>query len=790
MRDQTEQAVTGWGGEPFSGGYAGLHELADREFTGAVSAGATWAFLLNGKVVKVVDGTIEAFEGASGTAYAAPDPALPLLYAMQEEGGDVRAQYYTNDTPLSEVDGTLSSGGFTGYIELSENVLSGDYYVVYYGGKSMSVAYVGNSRNLVAGDEAFERADDEVGIYEVREVPISIVDVPEPEADAAGAAGAGRTDPADASDPTDPTDTTDDDSPTGAAGTAGAAGAAGGAGAGVSFDGEEAGETDPGEADAVGAGETAGTTDAADAGGRDPLASEGTPSDGEDPGTGAESDTATARSGDVESSPGAPGETPAEPSEAADADSADDTTPAGTGGTTGTAGAAGTSGPADTAERSASSDAAGGPGGAGSAGRNGVRTPPDENPFAEEAEWREATSIPALDPKESAPPTDASESSGRSGGAAAKSRDPRGASDAPSDGSSGGSSATPPSPERRAAGRASRSRAGADESTDGEAAELRERLESVRAERDEAERLREETADERDRYREEATRLGQRVEELEAEVDRLEAELADARAAGGAGGAAAGAAGGAAGGEPIPAERALRETNLFIRYDTKSGGTLEKAHAGDATREEVNGNLRIEHHTRFDAETATVDGRPFEAFLHDTIEFGFVDWVVGDLLYEIGETGNQNALGDLFDAIPKVDRAELDGEVTLSYEEEGEEQRERETFDVVFRDRMGNPLLVADVNDSRDPATEEMMVSLLERANRLKESSDTLGGAFSVTASYFDPGALETATDATGGGLFSRGKQRSFVRLSRKRGYHLGLVETREGNFHLNVPEL
>jgi prefoldin subunit 5 len=311
---------------------------------------------------------------------------------------------------------------------------------------------------------------------------------------------------------------------------------------------------------------------------------------------------------------------------------------------------------------------------------------------------------------------------------------------------------------------------------------LRERIEAIREARDEAERARDELAEERDRYREEAERLKGRVEELEAEVDRLESELDELSAAGDVGTAAAGPS--------LTPERALRETNLFVRYRSKSGGTLEKAHAGEATRSDVNDNLRIEHHTRFESEAATVEGRPFDEFLADTIEYGFVRWVVADLLYEIGETGNGDALADLFDAIPEIDRAELHGEVSLDYEEDGEERREQETFDVVFRDRMGNPLLVANVNDSREPTTGEAMESLVERSERLKESNESLGGAVAVTASYFDPDALETAQDATGGGLFSRGKKLSYVRLSRKRGYHLCLVETREGNFHLNVPEL
>ena len=53
-----------------------------------------------------------------------------------------------------------------------------------------------------------------------------------------------------------------------------------------------------------------------------------------------------------------------------------------------------------------------------------------------------------------------------------------------------------------------------------------------------------------------------------------------------------------------------------------------------------------------------------------------------------------------------------------------------------------------------------------------------------------DPDALETATEATGGGILSRDKRESFVRLSRKDGFHLCLVESRDGDFHFSVPDL
>ncbi len=196
MDSEIVDAVIDWDSAPFSGGYKGLQELADGEFSGAITEGTAWAFMLNGRVIGIEAGSMSSFERADGTAYTAPTPALPLLYAMQMRG-EKQTQYYTNEKPISEADTTLSSGGFTGYIELSENVLSGDYYTVYYGGKSMSVAFVGNSRKLLTDEEAFERADDEVGIYTVYAADLEVIDIPE---------RAGSSKPADE----EATETTDD----------------------------------------------------------------------------------------------------------------------------------------------------------------------------------------------------------------------------------------------------------------------------------------------------------------------------------------------------------------------------------------------------------------------------------------------------------------------------------------------------------------------------------------------------------------------------------------------------
>ena len=121
---------------------------------------------------------------------------------------------------------------------------------------------------------------------------------------------------------------------------------------------------------------------------------------------------------------------------------------------------------------------------------------------------------------------------------------------------------------------------------------------------------------------------------------------------------------------------------------------------------------------------------------------------------------------------------------------DGQETQTTETFDVVFRERMGDPLLVANINDSREGASDAMMGRLITAAERVGQTSDQFAAAFLVTESFFEPAALETVAEATRGGILSRDKRKSFVNLSRKRGYHLCLVEARNQNFHLEVPEL
>jgi hypothetical protein len=126
----------------------------------------------------------------------APESPVAMLMAMQAPDSDVRARCFTNDKPINEATAELSNVGSTGYVALSENVLSGHYYLVFQAGTSSSVAWVGSSRRLVTGDEAFDRAEEEVGIYEVHDVGLEVVDIPGTSAaETSAASGSDEADP-------------------------------------------------------------------------------------------------------------------------------------------------------------------------------------------------------------------------------------------------------------------------------------------------------------------------------------------------------------------------------------------------------------------------------------------------------------------------------------------------------------------------------------------------------------------------------------------------------------------
>lgn len=818
MSTRTVERVDGWESVPFDGGFAGLRDLAGQEFSGAVVAGPTRLFMLNGTVVGVLDGSIEDFEDASGTARQSPHEALPLLAVMQERADEVKAQYYTEDTALAEVDTTLSDGNFTGFIELSENVLSGDYYTVYHQGRSMSVAWVGNSDNLLTDDEAFETANDEVGIYEVMPVDIEPIEIPEPAEDDEQSAdpAAADADPLDAADetavadePVDddaadsaPADATESDEPTSRDDATGDQAETPPVGD-IGTDGpDDADQTQP---------KSESTRDRGPASGGPP----GSKAAGATPGRSRRGSESDDRPGE-DSQPAADGaatgtdtETPPEPDHTAperDAGETEPTHPATDQSQTQEAQQASAGSSSTQSEPAASTDRRGEP----TDPKPGQNT--DSRPSQAQPETAAATptpeagsgtdletrSVPSLDPDKSGgvqesttagvSPTQAP-SPGRQQASTPRRDQPARDDSTPSTGSGVQGPApaqeSPSTPEQDSQAdtppTADQPRPPADEDPSprgGERvaeleSELEQRAETVSELESELTELEETNRDLRD----ERDRLESELADARAEIDRLEEQLDEQTDTAG-------------GGDRLGVGEAINGTNLFVRYDSKGKATLEEARDGEAGREDVEANLRLEYHTQFEAEGATVNGTPFEEFLEDSIQYRFVNWLIRNLLYEIRDTGHAGAMKDLYEALPAIDRAELNGNVTVTYTEDGQENRSQERFDVVVRDRMGNPLVVANINDSREPASEGQMSDLVRNAERVGNASGSFASAFLVTSSFFEPGALETAEEATSSGLFNRDKRKSFVNLSRKEGFHLCLLEARNQEFHLAVPEL
>jgi hypothetical protein len=787
MDVRTVADVEGWESRPFGGGYDGLHDLARGEFTGCVVAGNTYLFMVRGRVVGVFDYTepsvgdptaepapIERFEDADGTAHEAPEDALALLYAMVASGGETRGRYYSNDTPLEEVDRTLQDGGFTGYLELSENVLSGDYYLVYHGGRRRSVAFVGQSRRLKGDEDAFDLAADEVGIYEVTAVPLSPVEIP-------GSPGSGAAVAPDAG----PTPTGGDDEPDGTTPDADSESGSGAFGPEDPANEPDAGDTGSGAPDAEGRtadaeGEATATgsefdidldaamrprsagrraederddgPDELDAGDTAGGAGSVGPTDENDPEPSGGSPTSPF--GEVMAEEGDPGDTEGV---APDADTSDDP---------------GVSGPAtpddgedeigddDDATDAAEDDGEPTVRSAVTAVRDdetigpGEATPEDVEAATAAAEAEiedEAPTEAEADPAE--PASSAAGGGSGSTGAATAAVDLDDARVVPSVDPARTERAPPEAADERVidgetvAGLRSELSARADRIE-----ELRERLEAVERERDDLRA-------ERDDLAERVSKLEERLAESGA------APLENTR--------------------ELSAAEALSGTSVLVRYRSKSEPTLAEAHDGRADRDELAANLVLEPHATFDTEDVSVSGRTFGAFLEETQGYGFLRWLVGEFPFEIRDTGNVTSLETLYEALPELDRVEFDAAVTL----EGAD-RETARFDLVGRDRRGSPLLVAHLEDDRAPTNAATMGEFLTDATAAAESHESLVAAFAVTASYFEPEALTTAEDAAGGSLLSRSKRKSFVKTSRKGGYHLCLVEDREESFYLSVPEL
>ncbi|PNW65640.1 UNVERIFIED_CONTAM: hypothetical protein BEN50_21820 [Euhalothece sp. KZN 001] len=648
MEVPVEETIDLWEDRPVETGPAGLMQLQTEEFDGLVEDGSGLrAFYVRGRVVHLEGGSVDELAEGSLTASRADNAGVAMLAAMRTLAPEARARYYTHKTPLNAVDDTLRSGGFTGYVCLAEQVVSGAYFLVYHNGKRMPVAYVGAALRTVTGQDAYELAVDEVGIYEVfpTEVEVRRVD-----ADAA--------------------------------------------------------PTDVGPA------------------------------------------TATAESPQIDLQLDMTDASGAPQAGASDA----------------MAGAERSSAPADVSSSTAPSaqttpetavDGSGTPDGA--LEQSSTETPVEQADPPEASIEQSSTDAPVEQPGSTYGPQDSQ----------------------------------PPSVQRPVNEAVTSHLQGRLMALEERRRELeRERNELMRevarvettVEEREA-RITEITAEYESRIDEQADTIDaqqRQIEALQTEVATLEETVTQQQAR--------------LDGEDIAetqeltARAAFEQTNLFIRYRNKAGPSLRDFRMQNAAISKVRENLAVEYHTHFDAPTTTIEGESFEEYLHGATEYQFIHWVTGDLLALIEATGNRGAMGPLFEAVTAIDRVELYGTVSASVA--GEEEPISRPFDIIARNQVGDPLLVADVNTTPTATTRAMTESMTEKLADLAPAIADIAAGFYVTESFYDPGALQVIADQISGGIIPRTNKRSYVRLGRGRGFHLCLTERRGEQFYLNVPDL
>lgn len=177
MDEWSLERVKTWDATSFDEESGGVANLARSGFSGVIDVDSSWLFMVDGEIVGPDDVQEDSLEG-SGTAYRAPDPGLPLQFSMQDSEEQLE-RGYTEEESFDSVHQRLSNDSFSGYLKLSEYVLSGDYYVVYHDGDTYPFAFVGGVERLHTGDTALTLANDEVGIFEVNQVDLGVTPFPE-----------------------------------------------------------------------------------------------------------------------------------------------------------------------------------------------------------------------------------------------------------------------------------------------------------------------------------------------------------------------------------------------------------------------------------------------------------------------------------------------------------------------------------------------------------------------------------------------------------------------------------
>jgi len=742
----TKSLIAEWETVPITDGYRGLVTLVEREFNGVITNGNAGIFLLSGNIIGIIDAELEDFEAVSLTAARSPDRGLPLLAVMKEADVDPTAQYYTNEQPLAEAMDTLEESGFTGYIELSENVLSGDYYTIFHGGKSTHVAFVGAGGRLMTGEDAYDQAIDEVGIYAVHQTPVDIIELPES---------------------VTAVKSNNDDNPT-----------------------ER--EVDDRSAKRSSTVSHQKSTNTSDRGGDDDADAEAqrngndTPKGQAAPGTNSSTPVKTA-DGDsqegieqIDPDPETETETETETEEwQENPDAWQNPSQLGNNGTEDTTQTADSDIEANEIERVQSSNDESLENGEIDADEDKTASSPaiDETDMTPVGESPEPAEQRPTDARAQDPLLSSEESTQQTVPRASQSQE----NEPTSPVKRTSTSTAPPEDSIPEAENDTIDSSGPSKEVDplaverlrGRLSAFEERLSVMTEQRDELRRRCDTLSNTNQTLRDRIDSLEAKREELSRENDELQTELSAVKEV-------------SSNRESLSPMKALSQTSLFIRYDNQKATTLSHIEQDSGSVEDLRENISIEYHTEFDIDEVEIEGELYEPFLHGTAAFGFVRWLVTDVPFQIMETNHIAELGGIFNKLDDIDRVGCREMVQV----ESVDSSFEGTFDLVLRNTVGEPLFVADIHSSRQPTAAPRVQTMVEKATQVGKINPTLSGAFLITQSFFEPAALRAATEATTNGLFSWSGRRSYRKLTRKNGFHLSLVERRDESFHFDLPDI
>ena len=232
--------------------------------------------------------------------------------------------------------------------------------------------------------------------------------------------------------------------------------------------------------------------------------------------------------------------------------------------------------------------------------------------------------------------------------------------------------------------------------------------------------------------------------------------------------------------QELTREQALERIDVFARYKSKSDTTVSEAVEDTSLRDAASENIYFDSHTRFEKENVRINGELYDDFILGSVEMAFTKWILKELVYEIQDTGHTDSISDVYQNIPDINRAEFYGgiEVDDEYVE----------FDIIYWDSHGEPLFVCDTESGKEPVTGDQLEELMKKTQKVHREYSTIGGAFFVTSSFYEPKALQMASNDVKSGLLS--SKEGYIKMNRKQGFHLCLFEERNGGFTMALPDL